>query len=53
MEKYSKFKEAVYKECHYNINEFTKPANEMEGFAEFSKVNEYFGEELKNLLTLI
>lgn len=50
MEKYSKFKEAVYKECHYNINEFTKPANEMEGFAEFSKVNEYFGEELKNLL---
>jgi len=50
MEGYSKFKEAVYKECHYNLNEFNKPPAEIEGYEEFNKVNEYFGEELKNLL---
>lgn len=50
MKGYSKFKEAVYKESHYNKNEFTKPAHEMEGFNEFNKVNEYFGEELRELL---
>jgi len=50
MRGYYKFKEAVYKESHYNKKEFTKQANEMQGFNEFNKVNEYFGEELKNLL---
>ncbi|MBU0471609.1 MAG: glycosyltransferase [Nanoarchaeota archaeon] len=50
MEQYSKFKEAVYSECHYNNKGFTKPHNEMEGFIEFNKVNEYFGEEIRNLL---
>lgn len=50
MGKYSKFKESVYKECHYNKKRFTKPAEEMEGFTEFNQVNEYFGEEIKALL---
>src|SRR3989338_10413439 len=47
---YAKFKERVYRECHFNKNEFAKPANEMEGFNDFNKVNEYFGEEIKALL---
>ena len=47
---YSKFKEAVYKECHYNKNEFRKPADQMEGFSDFNTVNEYFGEKIKELL---
>lgn len=47
---YSTFKEAVYTECHYNEDRFTKPADEMPGFHDFSKVNEYFGEQLKLLL---
>ncbi|MBW2974844.1 glycosyltransferase [Candidatus Woesearchaeota archaeon] len=50
MLEYSRFKEAVYKECHYNKKGFTKPAQEMEGFQEFNQVNEYFGEEIKTLL---
>ena len=50
MAQYSKFKEAVYTESHYNQKRFTKPANEMEGFAEFHTVNEYFGEEIRALL---
>lgn len=50
MMKYSKFKEAVYKECHYNKKGFTKPAEEIEGFTEFNQVNEYFGQEIKSLL---
>jgi len=50
MKKYSKFKEAVYKGCHYNKNGFTKHAHEMEGFVEFNNVNEYFGEEIRSLL---
>ncbi len=50
MREYSKFKESVYKECHYNKKGFIKPAEDMEGFTEFNKVNEYFGEEIKALL---
>ncbi|MBA3064843.1 glycosyltransferase, partial [Candidatus Woesearchaeota archaeon] len=50
MEGYSKFKEEVYKECHYNKNEFRKPADQMEGFSDFNTVNEYFGEKIKELL---
>lgn len=50
MNGYSKFKEIIYKECHYNKNEFIKPANEIRGFSEFNKVNEYFGEEIRELL---
>jgi glycosyltransferase involved in cell wall biosynthesis/hydroxymethylpyrimidine pyrophosphatase-like HAD family hydrolase len=50
MEEYSKFKEAIYKDCHYKRNEFLKPADEMEGYESYNKVNEYFGEELKELL---
>lgn len=47
---YSKFKEIVYKECHYNEFVFNKPPAEMEGYAEFAKVNEFFGEEVKELI---
>ncbi len=47
---YSKFKEAVYTESHYHKKEFTKPVDEMIGFSDFNKVNEYFGEEIKDLL---
>lgn len=50
MGKYSKFKEIVYKECHYNKKEFAKPAEDMEGFVGFNEVNEYFGKEIKALL---
>jgi len=50
MKGYSNFKEEVYKECHYNKNEFRKPADQMEGFSDFNTVNEYFGEKIKELL---
>ena len=50
MSKYSKFKEVVYMGCHWNKNEFMNRAEEMEGFIEFNKVNEYFGEEIRSLL---
>lgn len=50
MKGYSRFKEAVYKESHYNKNEFTVPPSEMEGYEEFHQINEYFGEQLKLLL---
>ena len=50
MAEYSKFKEAVYMECHFNRRKFTKPANEMRGFREFNQVNEYFGEEIRELI---
>ena len=50
MEGYGKFKETVYKECHENVREFTRPPAEMEGFEEFNEVNTYFGEELNELL---
>ncbi|MFH1511461.1 MAG: glycosyltransferase [Candidatus Woesearchaeota archaeon] len=47
---YSRFKESVYTECHYHKQEFFRPIHEMDGFLEFSKVNEYFGEEIRDLL---
>jgi HAD superfamily hydrolase (TIGR01484 family) len=50
MKGYSKFKETVYKESHYNKKEFTKNHHEMPGYEEFNKVNEFFGEQLKELL---
>ena len=50
MQGYGKFKEIVYKECHENVREFTKPPAEIDGFEEFNEVNTYFGEELRELL---
>ncbi|MBW2992239.1 glycosyltransferase [Candidatus Woesearchaeota archaeon] len=50
MKGYSKFKESVYTECHYDKNTFAKPPAEMEGYEEYNIIQEYFGEELKNLL---
>lgn len=50
MEEYSKFKEAVYTESHYKKAAFTKPPAEMEGYEEFNEINEFFGEELQELL---
>ena len=50
MNGYSRFKEAVYKESHYNKNGFAKSADQMEGFVDFNTINEYFGKEIKKLL---
>lgn len=50
MKGYSKFKEALYTESHYNKRQFTKEASLMPGFSEYNTVNEYFGAELRELL---
>ena len=50
LEGYYKFKEAVYAECHYETREFREEAEHMPGFTEYSKVNDYFGERLRELL---
>ncbi|MBN2141809.1 HAD-IIB family hydrolase [Candidatus Woesearchaeota archaeon] len=50
MKKYSKFKESIYKGSHYNKDDFSKEPQEMEGYEEYHKVNEYFGVQLKELL---
>ncbi|MCK5333603.1 MAG: glycosyltransferase, partial [Candidatus Aenigmarchaeota archaeon] len=47
---FNKFKEAIYRECHYNAKTFIRPYYQMDGYEEFNKVNEYFGKELENLL---
>lgn len=47
---YSAFKETVYKGSHYQQNLKAKSIDEVEGFSEFNKVNEYFGEEIRTLL---
>src|SRR3989344_1259100 len=47
---YYKFKEAVYKECHYNTTDFEKPIKQIDGFSDFVKVNNYFGQQLRELL---
>ena len=52
MEGYSKFKEAVYKASHYYDSKNNKPIDQMEGFLEYNQINEYFGEEIKNLLEM-
>jgi glycosyltransferase involved in cell wall biosynthesis/hydroxymethylpyrimidine pyrophosphatase-like HAD family hydrolase len=49
MKKYGEFKETIYKACHYQTEE-NKKIEEIEGYKEYIKVNEYFGEELRNLL---
>jgi L-malate glycosyltransferase len=46
---YSKFKEAIYKECH-NINSFNRPALEMPGYDEFLQINDSFGREVRDML---
>lgn len=50
IEGFSRFKEAIYRECHCNAKTFTKPYYQIDGYEEFNKVNEYFGKELENLL---
>ncbi|MFC1742054.1 glycosyltransferase [Nanoarchaeota archaeon] len=50
MAEYSKFKEKVYKECHYNKKEFTTSPHEIEGFTEYNQINEFFGEQLNEIL---
>ena len=47
---FSKFKEAIYRECHCNARTFIKPYYQVNGYEEFNKVNEYFGKELESLL---
>ncbi|NOR84731.1 glycosyltransferase [archaeon] len=50
IEGFSRFKEAIYRECHCNAKTFTKPYYQIDGYEEFNKVNEYFGKELENIL---
>ncbi|HIH09953.1 MAG TPA: glycosyltransferase [Candidatus Diapherotrites archaeon] len=47
---YYQFKDAIYSECHYGSGKFPLPASQVPGFDEYSKVNHYFGEQLKELL---
>lgn len=50
MQGYSTFKETVYKECLSNIKEFTQDCEQIEGYEDFNKVNQYFGDQLRVLL---
>lgn len=50
MKNYSQFKETVYKACHYETSKEDIKVEEMQGYKEYNIVNEYFGEELRNLL---
>lgn len=50
MEGYSKFKEIVYKESHYNNDLFNKNQDEIPGYKEYNQINEFFGEQLNELL---
>jgi glycosyltransferase involved in cell wall biosynthesis/hydroxymethylpyrimidine pyrophosphatase-like HAD family hydrolase len=50
MLRYSRFKEAVYAECHHNEKRFSSPYHQMHGFLEFNRVNEFFGEEIREIL---
>ncbi len=50
MEGYAKFKEAVYTECHFPKTRFDKPINQTPGYEEFFRINQFFGEELRQLL---
>lgn len=47
---YSKFKEAVYNECHEQGKLFDVPAAEMPGFDAYNKINIEFGEQVSELL---
>lgn len=47
---YYSFKEAVYKECHYNTTAFKRHIQDTKGFGDFVKVNNYFGRQLRELL---
>ena len=50
MKDYSAFKEAVYKGSHYNNGEQDKPIEEWDGYSAFYKINEFFGEAIKEQL---
>lgn len=50
LKNYSKFKEAIYKECHTDKGSFTQPATEMPGYNDYNKINIAFGEEVRSLL---
>ncbi|MBD3309608.1 glycosyltransferase [Candidatus Woesearchaeota archaeon] len=50
MQGYSRFKEAVYTECLYDSGKFRIPHDQIPGYEEYNKVNQYFGEQLRNLL---
>jgi len=47
---YSKFKEAVYKGCHGYEGVFDKNQIDIEGYDEFTDINEIFGEEVSSIL---
>lgn len=51
MQEYSRFKEAVYKGSHYTTKE-KQHIEEWEGFTAFNKINEFFGEAIKEQLEI-
>ncbi len=51
LEKYSRFKECVYKECHGGAKCFESEAEEMPGFDEYCNVNEVIGKQLVELFS--
>lgn len=50
MQDYSKFKEAVYKGSHYNSGDQDKPIEEWDGYTAFNRINEFFGEAIRERL---
>jgi len=51
LEKYSQFKESVYKECHGEGPGFRGKVEEMPGFAEYEKINDVIGRQVAELLS--
>ncbi len=51
LEKYSHFKECVYKECHGEGRFFDCPADEMPGFEAYNEINEVIGKQVAELLS--
>lgn len=47
---YYRFKELIYNESHFNKGLFNRPAEEIEGYEEFSKLNDVFGNQIRQLL---
>ena len=51
LEKYSHFKECVYKECHGEEKCFGRPVEEMPGFEAYNEINEIIGKQVSELLS--
>ncbi len=51
LEKYSQFKEAVYKECHGEGTGFKGKAEEIPGFEAYKEINDVIGRQVAELLS--